>query len=196
MSLDRADLWDMRPMKGLHRKEFSYKFVQQKVKDKDYKIVQEYFDVPYDKEPAPTKIPAAALEFPIDAFGKVQSVHLDIQRALCDVQWENGTTLETFVHATQPVGWFRFQRVTGEFKPEIIAPRYQGAVQVSGDPVGGDDLSRLGYKPGTIKQTKNRITYNQPGWNGFAYEVSISWLVNGNTVEGVWSISSEFPGKN
>jgi hypothetical protein len=67
-------------------------------------------------------------------------------------------------------------------------------VQVSGDPVGGDDLSRLGYKPGTISKSKNAITYKQTGWNGFAYEVSISWMITGNIIEGVWSISSQFPG--
>ncbi|MGZ3822246.1 MAG: glycoside hydrolase N-terminal domain-containing protein, partial [Mucilaginibacter sp.] len=35
-SLDRADLWDLRPMKGLHRKEFSYQWVISQVKKKDY----------------------------------------------------------------------------------------------------------------------------------------------------------------
>jgi alpha-L-fucosidase 2 len=122
--------------------------------------------VPYDKEPAPTKIPAAALEFQPDGWGDVISVNLDIQKAICEVHWTNGTTLETFVHATQPVGWFRFTNIKGAFNPELIAPRYQGAVQVSGDPVGGDDLSRLGYKKGTIQKGNSTISYKQPGWNG------------------------------
>jgi alpha-L-fucosidase 2 len=33
-SLDRADLWDMRPMKGLHRAEFSYQWVVDQVNTK------------------------------------------------------------------------------------------------------------------------------------------------------------------
>ena len=57
-SLDRADVWDMRPMAGLHREEFKYKWVQEQVRKKDYKRVQQYFDAPYDREPAPSKIPA------------------------------------------------------------------------------------------------------------------------------------------
>src|SRR6218665_3866500 len=64
-SLDRADIWDMRPMAGLHRKEFSYDWVHEQVKTNNYKVVQDYFDAPYDREPAPTKIPAGALEFDI-----------------------------------------------------------------------------------------------------------------------------------
>ncbi len=75
-SLDRADIWDMRPMAGLHRKEFSYKWVQEQVEKKDYKPVQQYFDAPYDKEPAPSKIPAGALEFDFAGKNKVKSVHL------------------------------------------------------------------------------------------------------------------------
>jgi len=63
VSLDRADLWDERPMKGLHRPEFSYAWVHQQVVKGDYKPVQDFFDAPYDREPAPTKIPGAALEW-------------------------------------------------------------------------------------------------------------------------------------
>ncbi|HZK64647.1 MAG TPA: hypothetical protein VFC34_10895, partial [Puia sp.] len=86
-SLDRADLWDMRPMRGLHRKEFSYEWVYGQVIKKDYDIVQQYFDTPYLNDPAPSKIPGAALEFNTRAWGPVQDVHLFIQNALCEVKW-------------------------------------------------------------------------------------------------------------
>lgn len=45
-SLDRVDVWDMRPMRGLHRKEFSYQWVIDQVNKKDYSPVQQYFDAP------------------------------------------------------------------------------------------------------------------------------------------------------
>ncbi len=198
-SLDRSDLWDMRPMGGLHREEFSYKWVQKKVKEKDYKIVQQYFDVPYDKEPAPTKIPAGALEFNVADWGKVESVHLYLQNALCAVKWENGSFLETFVHATEPVGWFRFRfrfrDVPKNFQPVLVAPKFQGEVRISGDPVGGDDLSRLGYKKGEIENNEQNITYKQEGWGGFKYELNVRWKKKGKVIEGIWSISSQFPNK-
>jgi alpha-L-fucosidase 2 len=82
MSLDRADLWDMRPMKGIHRKEFSYKWVEGQVKKKEYAIVQEYFDAPYDNEPAPSKIPGGSLEFDIQNWGVVSSVNLSLKDAV------------------------------------------------------------------------------------------------------------------
>ncbi|MGI8951000.1 MAG: glycosyl hydrolase family 95 catalytic domain-containing protein [Chitinophagaceae bacterium] len=195
-SLDRADLWDLRPMKGLHRKEFSYQWVIDHVKKKDYAIVQQYFDAPYDNEPAPSKILGGALEFDTKNWGDVQSVHLYVQNALCEVKWKNGIILKTFIHATKPIGWFRFENVTGNFTPHLIAPKYQGEVKVAGDPVGGDDLSRLGYKQGTIHQQNNSIIYKQEGWDGFTYQINVRWKkINATTIEGVWSISSQYPHK-
>lgn len=195
-SLDRVDVWDMRPMKGLHRKEFSYQWVIDQVNKKDYSPVQQYFDAPYDSEPAPSKIPGGALEFETKDWGKVHDVHLSIKDAVCEVKWTNGVTLKTFVDAVKPLGWFRFENVSDDFKPHLIAPRYQGEVKVSGDPVGGDDLSRLGYKQGTIKQDGNSITYHQEGWGGFTYDINVRWKrVDSKTVEGVWSISSQYPNK-
>jgi alpha-L-fucosidase 2 len=195
-SLDRADLWDMRPMKGLHRKEFNYQWVIAQVKKKDYAPVQKYFDDPYDNEPAPSKIPGGALEFDTKDWGGVKSVHLYIANARCEVKWANGVILKTFVHATSPVGWFRFENIHTNLIPQLISPRYQGAVKVSGDPVGGDDLSRLGYAQGSIMQNGNSITYKQNGWGGFVYQINVKWKrVNASTIEGVWTISSQYPNK-
>jgi len=195
-SLDRADLWDMRPMKGLHRPEFSYQWVIDQVQKKEYKPVQQYFDAPYDHEPAPSKIPGGALEFDTKNWGAVQSVHLNIQQALCEVKWANGTMLKTFVHATAPVGWFRFENIRAGFEPQLIAPQYQGKEKTAGGPVAGDDLARLGYAQGSVQRTGNSITYKQAGWGGFTYEINVQWKkVNATTIEGVWSISSQYPGK-
>lgn len=195
-SLDRADLWDQRPMKGLHRPEFSYPWVVEQVKKKDYSPVQQYFDEPYDREPAPSKIPGGALEFDTKNWGKVERVHLYLPNAVCEVKWANGITLKTFVHATSPVGWFRFENIHTDLIPQLIAPKYQGEVKISGDPVGGDDLSRLGYAQGTIKRQGNSITYRQKGWGGFTYEINVRWRkTNATTIQGVWSISSQYPGK-
>ncbi|MCR8557267.1 glycoside hydrolase family 95 protein [Mucilaginibacter sp. BJC16-A38] len=195
-SLDRADLWDQRPMKGLHGPEFSYQYVIDHVNSKDYAPVQKHLDEPYDNEPAPSKIPGGALEFDTKSWGEVQSVNLHLPDALCEVKWTNGVTLKTFVHATKPVGWFRFENIKTGFAPQLISPKYQGVVKIKGDPVGGDDLSRLGYSQGTIKQSGNSITYTQQGWGGFSYQINVSWhKVNATTIEGVWSISSQNAGK-
>src|SRR5690606_5238677 len=142
------------------------------------------------------KIPGGALEFDTNGWGKVESVHLSIADAVCEVRWSGGIVLKTFVDAVKPVGWFRFENVSEDFIPQLVAPRYQGAVTNTGDPVGGDDLSRLGYEQGTIKQEGNSIAYHQKGWGGFSYDIAVHWKrVDAHTVEGTWSVSSQLPGQ-
>ena len=191
-SLDRADLWDSRPMSGLHRKEFRYKWVQDQVAKKEYKPVQDYFDWPYDNEPAPTKIPGGALEFNMSEWGEVRDAELDISTATTLITWSKGISLKTFVHASKPIGWFRFENIPVNFDIQLIAPQYKGAVKNIGDPVGGDDLSRLGYTQGNIRKNKNTITYVQEGWGGFKYRITVQWKRDSkNNVEGVWTINTE-----
>jgi hypothetical protein len=195
-SLDRADLWDLRPMKGLHRVEFSYQWVIAQVRKGDYAPVQKYLDEPYDNEPAPSKIPGGALEFDTRNWGVVQSVELHLQNAVCEVKWSQGILLKTFVHATKPLGWFRFENLPDGVTPELVAPRYEGESKTTNDPVRGSDLSRLGYKQGPIKRGNNEISYEQMGSDSFRYKINVRWKrINGTTVEGVWSISSKYPKK-
>ena len=189
-SLDRADLWDNRPMKGLHRAEFSYDWIYKQVIKGDYKPVQQNFDYPYDHEPAPTKIPGAALEFNTTLWGKSISNELDIKNAVGKVRWENGTQLTTIVSANEPVGWFKFENLKTPLQISLIAPKYQGTIKNMADPVGGDDLARLGYEQGVIKNESHKITYHQKGWGNFEYEVVVHWTKDiAGTVEGVWTIT-------
>lgn len=192
-SLDRADLWDLRPVENIAKPEFSFQWVQEQVKNDNYKAVQEMFDQPYDQMPAPSKIPGAALEFDIEDLGKVKSVRLDIARAVCLVEWESGTLLETFVHAEDQAGWFRFRNVPTEFQPRLVPPKYKEQSRGEVDsPVTGQELQRLGYEQGIVESKERQLRYRQQGWNGFEYEVAVKWKTEQNSLSGVWSISSTF----
>ena len=196
MSLDRADLWDLRPMKGLHRPEFSYEWIAGQVKKNEYGVVQEYFDAPYERQPAPTKIPGGALEFDIEGWGEIDYVRLFLGKAFCEVKWKDGAVLQTFVHATHPVGWFRLENLSRDFRPLLVAPKYEGEATSAGGSVDGDDLVRLGYSQGKILHEDNSYTYVQEGWGGFTYEISVTWKrIDRRTVEGAWSISSHYKEK-
>jgi alpha-L-fucosidase 2 len=194
-SLDRADLWDLRPMENLDKPEWKYSWVKEQWEKDNYSLVQSTFDAPYDRNPAPSKIPGGAMEFDISSFGEVQSVELKLEKALCTIKWKNGITLETFINAKSPVGWFRLQGTDSVFTPEFIAPAYKVEGQSAIDNShSGQDLVLLGYPSGEVIRETNSITYNQNGWGGFRYQVSVRWKKNKNVTEGCWSISSEFPG--
>lgn len=193
-SLDRADLWDLRPMENLYTPEWKYSWVYEQWKSGDYKPVQERFDVPYDKSPAPSKIPGAALEFDVAGLGEVDYVHLYTDKAVCEVKWKNGARLLTFVHATDPVGWYRFEGVEKSLEYDLIPPAYNVAGKDEAEsPVTGQDLRRLGYPEGKVVREGNAVSYSQEGWGGFRYQVETVHKLDGKNMTGSWSISSEFP---
>ncbi|MQY78292.1 MAG: hypothetical protein GH151_03735 [Bacteroidetes bacterium] len=195
ISLDRADLWDLRPMETLNIPEFRFSWVYDQVNKEDYKPVQDLFDVPYNRNPAPTKIPAGALEFDISQLGEIEYIQLYLNHALCDVKWTNGARLLTFIHATIPVGWYRFENIPADVLPLLVPPPYCAKTNTgNANSVTGQDLRRLGYKKGEILQSDNAIFYKQEGWNGFYYEINTEWEIQKDgTLEGSWSISSQYP---
>lgn len=193
-SLDRADLWDLRPVQEFSRPEFRFAWVREQVLKGDYKPVQELGDVPYERDPAPTKIPAGALEFDLSQLGKVAAVDLQLAQALCVVKWESGATLETFVHATQPFGWFKFENVPKDFTPKIVPPPY-GQIDTSRQDANswqGNDLRRLGYPAPQITASEQTIKYHQEGWNGFRYDIEVTWRYqNAQRLIGFWTITTK-----
>ncbi|WP_209331158.1 glycosyl hydrolase family 95 catalytic domain-containing protein [Lunatimonas salinarum] len=191
-SLDRIDLWDLREMENLDFEKYDFEWVKEKWENNQYAQVQKQYDIPYDTLAGPSKIPGAALEFDISGLGEVESVSLDLQGAACVIRWKNGTILKTFVHATEPMGWYRFENLKAELLPTIVPPPYVGAGSVkSTDPVSGQDLRRLGYPAGELQQNESTITYDQEGWDGFRYQVNTRWAKQGDQLEGNWSISSK-----
>jgi len=195
-SLDRADLWDLRPMENIDFDKWKFDDVYEHWKKGKYEEVQEVFDEPYNKLPAPSKIPAGALEFDITALGKVNSVILDLNKAVCTVEWESGVQLMTFVHAQEAVGWFQFKnlhKLGEELDIDLIPPAYSRPNEEGYTSQSRNDLNELGYEQGNIEKLQNSITYTQEGWGGFAYQIHARWKINDNSIAGCWSVSSSYP---
>lgn len=190
-SLDRADLWDLRPMANIDFNKWTFEDVYEHWKAGEYEKVQKAFDTPYDQSPAPSKIPAGALEFDIEKLGAVKEVKLDLETASCVVSWENGAKLTTFVHAEKPIGWYRFENLPDDLGIELISPAYNRENNEGYTSQSRNDLNQLGYEQGEITKGKNSLTYNQKGWGDFSYQIHTSWQQAENTLEGCWSVSSE-----
>ncbi len=187
LALDRADLWDLRPTEGLDCLDFE--LIRKKVESNSYEIIQQLGDVPYERDPAPTKIPGAALEFDIRPLGKVVSSRLFIKNGLAEIKWKNGVTFTTFIHPTLPVGWFRINHK--DIQITLVPPRYRDSTNSGeGNSVQGQGLARLGYAQGSLHQEENEIIYSQPGWNGFTYQVAVRLKFFDGGIEGTWSITS------
>ncbi|UCS92085.1 glycoside hydrolase family 95 protein [Echinicola marina] len=192
MSLDHVDLWDLRKMENLDGEEYKFSWVKEQWEKDEYKKVQELFDVPYNRAPAPSKIRGAALEFATEKLGKVTSSRLDIASATVKIEWSSGATLSTFVHADRPIGWFKLEgKDVKDLIPNMIAPTYNLESESKKDqPIARNDLRRLGYPQGTIMQSPSEIVYIQPGWDGFEYQITVRWENTSNGIEGCWSITT------
>ena len=193
-SLDRSDLWDLRPMENIDFDKWKFQDVYDHWKDDNYAEVQKTFDWPYDQVPAPSKILGGALEFNIDALGAVKKVTLDIETATCLVEWESGAKLTTFVHAEKPLGWYKFENLPEEIGVDLISPAYNKKGDRQQVDQSMADLDQLGYEQGEIVKDGDSFTYDQKGWGSFAYQINTRWERNGNEMTGVWSVSSENEG--
>ena len=194
ISLDRTDLWDLRPADSLAGNRFKFSWVTDHVRSGDYLPVQQKLDVPYDRDPAPSKIPGAALEF--GALGEVGGVRLYLGSALCEVVWKSGTKMYSFIDAERPVGWFVFENVPEDFRPVIVPPPYSRGSDDATNPVTGQDLSRLGYPQGEVVEGDGLSSYHQEGWGGFSYDVAVKWKVKDGRCSGVWSVTSSMVEEN
>ncbi len=195
ISLDRADLWDLRPMTNIDYSELTYDWVYRQWENNTYEIVQEKLDIPYNERPAPTKIPAGALEFNIDSLGTIEYTRLYVDDAVCEVKWKNGTVLNIFIDAAEQSGWFRFENLSSDLIPVLVPPAYNSDETTGEKNIRSEtNLTALDYDEGSIEKSNNRITYNQKGWGGFEYTIDLKWERGRNQLTGCWSISSEFPG--
>jgi alpha-L-fucosidase 2 len=198
LSLDRADLWDLRPVREFEGPQFRFSWIREQVLKEEYKPVQEITDVPYERDAAPSKIPAGALQFDTSGLGEVESVRLYLQDAVCRIRWKSGTFLDLFVHATQPTGWFRFENLPVQMAPRIVPPPYgesPGASNGQVNSVSGDDLRRLGYPAPQLSGKEGYWQYHQAGWGGFSYDVICRWKSRSKgSLVGTWSILTSSSG--
>lgn len=194
LSLDRVDLWDDRPMPQIDR--LKYKWVHQQVLKGEYDTVQKIGDHPYDENPAPSKIPAGAIEFPYPANSITDSAVLDIKTGLSTIYFSGGKKLYNYVHASRQEGYFAWEGVEAPglaaFLPTVIPPTYQGE-QITGNSHDGQSLSRLGYPKGRITKSANGYRYHQPTYNGHYYELLVTWQHMFNRFIGAWTISIDKP---
>lgn len=177
LAIDRADLWDLRPVESFQSPDHTYRFVcDQVIRKKDIRPVYALIDDRTANDPAPTKIPAGALEFDIHPLGKVKKVTLDVATAVCTILWENGALARFFTPAGGNGGCFRFENLPDTLSPELSAPPYQRRITDSDHQPGVNDLSTLGYQPGTITfPAPGKLLYRQQAWGDVSYEIGVQW---------------------
>jgi len=196
LAIDRIDLWDLRLQEEMHGPDHTFQRLYDWWRADQYDEAAALRDA-LRRYPYPTKIPGAAVEWDIAALGDVESVHLFLEPAVCEVRWSSGTVLQLFLHAERDVGWFRFSGLDAELEPELLAPAYQGSGEaVDGANQSRGSLTRLGYPAPAIARDGRTWSYRQETSLGNGYDVFLEWRQSSpNVVEGAWSIAGRTTGQ-
>jgi alpha-L-fucosidase 2 len=193
ISLDRADLWDLRAVPEFQSSEYSFKLLRQWKQQRRIADIRRVYEEPYNRA-APTKLPAGRIEITFPRSESFRDCNLTVARAESTVHFTGGATLTTFVHATQPVGLMRISSVE-EPQFQLVAPPFSGAVneRARGGIVAGD-LAQLKYPAAQQSSGLHWRAYEQPGYDGFRFAVYVGWKKQSGGWQAAWSISSSSEG--
>ena len=191
ISLDRTDLWDLRPVPEFHGKDYNYKTMREWEKAGRVKDLLAMYDDPYNR-PAPTKIPAGRIELSFHDGWSAVPASLDLAKAEAKCGDPAGNeSLSVWIHATEPVGFIEVSGAVPAIK--LAAPAFAGAEPGDGKPaISAGDLKQLGYPAAKTAEGADFQSYEQEGWGGFRWAVFLTWkkLDNSDRWQAAWSIAT------
>lgn len=137
LSLDRADLWDLRPAAPFGTDGFRYADIVRLVRERKGDSLRIRFDDPYDNIAHPTKLPGGRVVLMLAPEARARAFTLRLARAEAEVSLGDGT-VRGFFGATDTVALFRVPRFASA---AIVRPA---------------SLDKLGYGVATYGQDSTR----------------------------------------
>lgn len=194
-SLDRADLWDLRPSKEFEDPNYKFSWVIDKVMQKDYKPVQVLMDVPYDRDATPTKIPAGAIEFEIPGIQDVEYSTVRLNNASAEIKWKNGIRMISFVDAASSYGWIKIEGLDKKIIPQMDPPPFtsEKIKDQSNSGPEGNDLMRLGYPAPIVTRNDNEMIYTQKCYDDREFKIIVKWEYTDRSLYCAWTITTTNP---
>ena len=199
ISLDRTDLWDLRPVPEFHSAEYKYSTMQEWVSQGRIEDLRRVYEEPYQR-PGPTKIPAGRIELDLEKAEFIET-RLDLARAVAEVDFSDGISAEVRVHSLQNKGLIivRGLEEPGKLVPRLVVPAFgKGSADGGENPEGvqRQELSSLEYSSPRTFKGNGWTGYHQEGWGGFSFAVVVSWRAVGNNWFGIWTIATSREGED
>ncbi len=189
ISLDRTDLWDLRPVPEFQSPEYTYATMRKWVRDNRIKDLQRVYEAPY-RRAGPTKIPAGRIELMVGEDPLFLECGLDMDHAVATVEYQSRTQIQVFTHAEAPCGVILIES-PHPVRAKLIVPAFGGPVQ-NADPQTTRDMEvgLLGYAPPELYDHADWTGYVQNGWQDFRFAVVLKWALRKGRWVGVWSIAT------
>lgn len=194
ISLDRTDLWDLRPVPEFQSEEYSYAEMRAWERAGRYDDLVRLYEAPYNR-PAPTKIPAGRLTLALNG-ARFASTRLDLATALGSVEFDTGLHVTAWVHATAPLGVLDIE-ADAPVTPVLMAPRFGGKEHLEPQVgIEAGELAQLGYGAPRESAGDRFAAYEQEGWAGFRFAVYTGWRFDKGTgrTTVIWTVASSFEG--
>ena len=134
ISLDRGDLWDLRPAARYGSDGYRWADVQRLVAQRKEDSLHLRFDEPYDRIPYPTKLPGGRVVITLDPSRVARQFSLDLARAEAEVALSSGV-VRGFFSARDTVALFS---VPGLQAVEIVRPASLDKLGYTSATRGGD----------------------------------------------------------
>ena len=189
ISLDRTDLWDLRPVPEFFSKEYSYRTMRQWVAQGRIDDLHRLYDKPYGNA-GPTKIPAGRIELTLKDGADFQKASLDIAGAVTHMQFAGSEKADVFIHATKPFGMIRMTSSPETFT--LLAPPFAEEIteEAGAGKISAGDLATLRYEAPAQHSGDRWTGYVQKAWGGLNFAVASMWHETDKGWVGTWSIAT------
>lgn len=193
ISLDRTDLWDLRPDEHFQGDDYTFATLRQWREAGRFADIIERYESSYKDAPR-TKIPAGRITLQCEEE-TFTTADLDLADGVASVQL-GATQVQVFVHANQPIGVIAV-RGKQPFTLKLIAPPFGPGMDY---PAGEDDrfaktpLTDLGYAPPTQESGYDFQCYVQECYGGFRFAIYVKYGVHNGLWQAVWSIATSNEG--
>ena len=189
LSLDRADLWDLRPIPEYEEPDYRWDLVADAHRRGEHDRLKTLLEAPYDRA-GPSRLSAGRLELTFPT----RAVRWRFERAtgLAQVDFADGAVLESLITATGHIGRIEVQGAVPLAR--LITPPFGGPPEGLA-PAGGFSLSRhnawdLGYPPPERLDGAGLEGFVQTGHGGFAFAVVLAQRAIGETWQAAWRIDT------
>lgn len=190
ISVDRTDLWDLRPIPEYDRPDYTYDNVIALHKAGDDKALIDLLEKPYHRA-GPTKIPAGRIEIRFSDNSLFQNAALDLTQAVATTK-VGKHAIKVRVDANQIAGLIEID--TDDAQLRLIVPPFGGRPVGWEAPVGFDasngDVWDLGYAPPEVVNETECTGFSQACYGDFIFAVCLVQRSKNGILKASWSIAT------
>ena len=193
-SLDRTDLWDLRPADSLSGNNYRFAWVKEHIRKGDYQPVQKKFDEPYDRMPVLPKYQERLWSFRwrnLESLYKYVCIWIMLVWSYLGKWYSNANICSCY----RTGGWFVLKIWLRSWSLCWWLLDIGKREQCWSKSGFGTGFATTGIWAGKCNCKDNELVYHQKGYGDFSYDVVVKWERQGNTLYGTWSITSSLSGE-